>query len=145
MSNELRATLLREVHRLIDDAADGTVQKIAKIAHGDADARTASLAYPPTDGKSDAVGLTDAEVTALSQLARSEAAMSGLRKLLRETASASLFHFFCLLDGVGDPEGWEGDVWLGADLVAPREDMHREMLHDEFYDRYWEYIQRRAR
>jgi hypothetical protein len=34
---------------------------------------------------------------------------------------------------------------VGADLVPPREDVHREMLHDAFYDSYWTFVDARRR
>src|SRR5262245_61735987 len=119
MSNDqLRATLLREAHRLIDQAADDALTRVARLATGKADAAARTLAYPPGDGTTDAHALTSSESEALAQMAHSGEAQRALRKLLRDAASAPLFHFLCLLDGVGDPGGWEGDdVWLGADLV----------------------------
>jgi hypothetical protein len=52
--DEIRATLLREVHRLIDEAADAAAARLASIAAGASDAAVANLAYPPGDGRSDA-------------------------------------------------------------------------------------------
>jgi hypothetical protein len=138
--DELRAPVLREAHRLIDGAANAAIARIRRIGDGFADSDTVGLTYPPGDGTSDNHLLTDEERKALVAVARSEVAVGAFRKLLRDAGASALFHFLCLLDGVGDPQGWEGDVWLGVDLVAPQEDAHREMLHDEFYERYWEYI-----
>jgi hypothetical protein len=105
MSNdEIRATLLREAHRLIDEAADSAMGRLARIAGGQVDAETRSLAYPPSDGASDAHLLTATEAEGLAQFGQSEATLRGLRKLLRDAASAPLFHFLCLLDGVRDPK-----------------------------------------
>ena len=62
--------------------------------------RGTTLAYPPGDE----ARLTDEELAALAVLELPAAALSGLRKIVRAAASAPLFHTFCLLDGVGDPE-----------------------------------------
>ena len=100
------------------------------------------LDYPPADAQTDDYVFTPAEASALAQLAASDAAMTGLRKLLREAAFAPLFHLFCLLDGVADPRGWDGGVWLGADLVSPQADEHRELLHDAFMESYRDFVGR---
>lgn len=126
----IRQALLREAHRLIDDAADHAVEHVARGA-------ASTLTYPPGDGETHAHRLTEAEATALAALGASAEARSGLRKLVREAAASSLFGLFSLIDGVADPADWDGEVWLGADLVPPTEDEDRELLHDGFFDSYW--------
>ncbi len=99
---DIRAVLLREMHRAIDDAAHNGLRSIEHPGTG--------LSYPP------GVGLSDAELRALSTLRLSEDHRSALRKILRDTASGPLFQLFALLDGVADPEHWNG-VWLGATVA----------------------------
>lgn len=138
MIDAIQAALLREAHRSIAEAADFGVARVA----GGKDALVV-LDYPPADAaQTDDYVLAPAEASALAQLATSDAAMTGLRKLLREAAFAPLFHMFCLLDGVADPRDWDGDVWLGADLVSPQGDEHRDMLHDAFMESYRDFVGR---
>jgi hypothetical protein len=146
LNDEIRVTLLREAHRLIDEAAESAIGRLTGIAGGKVDFETRSLAYPPSDGKGDAHLLSETEAAAIARFGESELTLRGLRKLIRDAASAPLFHFFCLLDGIGDPECLEGDnLWLGADLVAPRDGEARAMLHDDFFECYWDSIRRRSK
>ncbi len=145
MNDRIRASILREVHRVIAEAADAGVARITRLSSADGSNPTTCLDYPPSDNESDEHMLTATESTALVQIASSDVAMNGLRKVLREAASAPLFHLFCLLDGVADPQDWDDGVWLGANLVPPRDDESREMLHDEFLDSYWDFVERGAR
>jgi hypothetical protein len=135
MTDAIRAALLREAHHSIAEAADAGIARIT-----DAKGGAVTLDYPPADQQSVDHMLTAAEATALARIAASDAASTGLRKLLREAASAPLFHLFSLLDGVADPRDWDGNVWSGADLVPSQDDEDREMLHDAFLDSYREFV-----
>jgi len=66
-------------------------------------------------------------------------AASGLRKLVPGAGAYAFFHFFSTLDAVADPPDWPGDEWLGAALAEPTEDDDRDMVHDQFYETWWEY------
>ena len=58
---------------------------------------------------------------------------------MRDAAAAPIFHLLALVDGVADPVGWDAEVWLGAEIIAPRDDDDREMLHDALYETYAAY------
>jgi hypothetical protein len=144
MNNDIRTALLHEAHRLILEAAEAAIAQIADLSQHNDGAGPTTLAYPPGDGRTDANCLTELEARALAQIAASGPATTGLRKLVRAAASGPLFGFFCLLDGVADPELWTRDVWLGADLADPKDGEDREMLHDAFYESYWAFEEQRS-
>ena len=117
-----RDVLFKEIHKSIDESAESVVSQLQDVA----------LAYPP------GVELTPEETTALLNLQLSEAAKSGLRKLLVDACSYPLFHFFSLLDAVADPETEVNGVWLGA-TIAEKPEEDEPMLHDELFESYWLY------
>ena len=100
-------------------------------------ARASLVTYPPMD--STGAQLSSAETAAIVGMSLSTEARSGLEKLVADAAAAAFFRFFCLLDGVADPEVREVDDWFGAVLTAPPNDEDRPMLHDELFDSYWRY------
>ena len=51
----------------------------------------------------------------------------------REAATAALFHFLCVIDGVGDPPGFDGP-WVGLRLSEPTSDEDEPFLHDALMD-----------
>ena len=135
----VRGALLVELHRIIAESAESAASMVGvrmtsgeSVGKGIAD----DLAYPPRDGTGPV--LTRAERLALGQLDLSQDARSGFRKIVADACASTVFQLFALVDGVADPEMTQMDDWLGADIVAaPDED--REMLHDGFYESYWEY------
>lgn len=60
-------------------------------------------------------------------------------QVIAAAAASSFFHFLSLVDGVADPQVIEFDEWLGLELIQPTDDSDRPMLHDDFYESYWEY------
>ena len=95
------------------------------------------LSYPPN------AGLSPAEQAALESLDVMPDLESALRKVIADASSAPLFRLFALLDGVGDPEEYD-DLWSGLVLRKPGEDEEQsEMLHDQFFESYWEWRNRR--
>ena len=124
-----KESLFIEVHRAIEAAATRTAAALRTGA--------LELTYPPN------AGLSPAEQAALESLHITPDSESALRKVVADAASAPLFQLFALLDGVGDPGGYD-DVWLGLVLSKPGEDEEGgEMLHDEFFDSYWWWRERR--
>ena len=124
-----KEALFIEIHRAIEDAAARTA---AALRAGAVD-----LAYPPN------AGLSPAEQAALQSLKVTRDLESALRKVLADAASTPLFQFFTLLDGVGGPREYDGE-WLGLVLSKPGGDEEQgEMLHDEFFDSYWQWRARR--
>ncbi len=131
ISNATRTALLVEIHRSIAESAALALREV-----GDPNS-VPRVTYPP-NGE-----LTPAECEALQALRLTDAARSGLLKLVQDAAAYPFFHFFSLVDGVTDPpEMVNGErvfekVWLGLSLVPKSED--EEMLHDKFYGSYWSY------
>jgi hypothetical protein len=161
---ELREVLLVEAHRILHQAAAKTVAKIGQpipeaarpdylsqdelsqlqhVGMAELDhplmqkwmqaqaARMQVLEYPPKEV------LSPSELDALAAMRLSEPERSALERLIAEACATTLFHFFCLLDSVGDPELKETPSWGGADFVGPRQE--GPFLHDEFYEKYWVY------
>jgi hypothetical protein len=159
-AEELIKTILVEIHRIIETSAANGVQKIGQpynrpvredltedeikylrenknpdlthpaiqkmLSH----AGPKLLIYPPKDV------LTEEEERQLSLFRLSEVQRSALQKLIADSCASAFFGFFCLLDGVGDPEISAVDHWCGAKLV---EGMGDSELHDEFVASYWDY------
>lgn len=136
---QIAHTLLLEAHRCVADAAKEAAAKVGLQRRrpaptgGDIDAE-ALLVYPPTNA------LSPEEEQALRTMTLSTIERSALEKLIGDGCAAALFHLFNLLDATGDPEVKPlRGTWLGAWLVAPKDDRHRDMLHDGFYESYEEY------
>jgi hypothetical protein len=167
----LASVVLLETHRFVDRAADEAMATLVRPPSPRAEAPSAlgrrpagpsllsdevrnaiagaademklgtTLAYPP----SEEARLTDEEIAALAALQLPAAARSALRKIIRAAASAPLFHTFCLLDAVGDPELTRVATWLPVNLAPAARDEGRAMMHDDFSDSYWQYAERRGR
>ena len=90
------------------------------------------LNYPPNGG------FTAQETQALKLLEGNEALHSALRKVLADCAAGVVFDLFNHIDGTTDPNQGE---WAGVMLVdKPGDDEeHREFLHDDFFDAYWDW------
>jgi hypothetical protein len=162
--SEIREILLVEAHRILNEEAKRVVQKIgnpvpeearpgylteedisilkqigpAQLDHPVVQKsmragvqRTKVLSYPLKEV------LSSEELDALEGLRLSAAERDVVERLVAEACSATLFHFFCLMDSVADPELVKVENWSGADFVSPREE--GDFLHDEFLDRYWAY------
>src|SRR5205823_11394396 len=125
-----RKALFLEIHRAIESNATYVAGKLSA-------AQPPGLCYPPNGG------FTDAEQRALRQLPAGKDLESALRKVIASAAYGPLFRLFCLLDGVGDPQDYDG-VWLGA-VIEPVPDDDEEpeeeqpMLHDALCETYWDW------
>ena len=132
-------TLLLEAHRCVNSAAGEAVAKIGlprirpTSPAGDFDPE-ALLAYPPTNG------LSPEEDQAIRSMTLSTVDRSALQKLIADACAAALFRLFNLIDATADPEVKpQRGTWLGAWIIAPKDDGDREMLHDGFFESYEEY------
>ena len=126
LRDEERLALFVEVHRAVAEAstrAAGTV--------GVPNLR-ADLAYPP------GTQLSEGELAALRGINLTPDARSALQKVIADACSAAFFRMFTVMDGVGDPEDWSGEVWQGVSL-GPKPEHDEPMLHDEFFESYWQY------
>lgn len=116
--------LLIDIHREIRDVAIKTTNSIAES--------TCDLVYPPNEE------FTPEEVAALRELRLPIASRTALEKIIADAASSVIFHFFALVDGVADPATGDFTNWLGVSFV-PKIEENTPMLHDEFFDSYWDY------
>lgn len=124
MSDEERAAFFAHIHRSIREAVG---RAAASLGSGGPD-----LIYPPNSA------LTDDERAALGTLGATPALRSAFEKVAADATAAVLFDLFALLDGVGDPAGFEGE-WLGFRLArrAEADEEYEPMLHDELFESYW--------
>ena len=163
---EVERTLLLESHRLVAEAAAYAVEKLGKpvpaearadylsadeVAHlrncstgpipfddpifqkamAAGAAQVAALSYP-LDGN-----ITAEDADALESLQLTPTQASVAKRVIAEACHSVLFHFFCLLDSIADPEVSKVDQWRGARLTSPRQE--GPMLHDEFGSTFHEY------
>lgn len=132
LSDENRDTLFVSVHKSIEESANTDANH---IFHG----RVDQLINYPSNG-----GLTADEQSALQELKGNEVLRSALRKVLASTAAGVFFDFFCVLDGVADPDPWARE-WSGVRLRDLPSDDNEDapLLHDEFYATYWDWKEKR--
>ena len=131
LDDKQREALFVTVHREVEAAATKAAEVIAgQMARPD-------LAYPPNGG------LTPAEGDALAAVSLGPEAQAAVRKVVADAAAAPLFAFLSLLDGVADPDRFDGS-W-GPFHIAPATDAEYEslMLHDVLFDTYWLWRDRR--
>ncbi len=124
--SDSRKALLLEMHKAVADAAQVAMDSIG----GDS---KPSLSYPP------GIELSTEEQDALTSLQLNAAARSALVKLVADACSYPVFHLCSLLDGVADPYVREVEGWAGGKLEPAGGDSL--MLHDEFYESFWEYAE----
>ena len=127
MNDKVRALLI-DLHRVVEDVAARSAATIAEPEAG--------VWYPPNGG------FTRDESAALASLPVSSTLESALRKVIASAAATPVFHLLACLDGVADPESYDGD-WYGLALREPPERGPDVMLHDEFTERYWSWRQLR--
>lgn len=124
MNPEERKAVFAETHKAIDEAAQCAINLIGT-------SNSASLSYPP------GVELTEEEIKLISSIQLSIEAKNVLKKIIANSCSWPIFHMMSLLDGVTDPYVIEVKDWIGGTLHG---DEDGSMLHDEFYETYWDYI-----
>jgi hypothetical protein len=147
---DIRETLLLEVHRAIETAAREAVSKLGRprpaptvsdpesaLERSVHALRSSLLVYPPMNATGPQ--LTPAETEAISAMTLSSEARSALEKLCADAAAAAFFRFFCVLDGVSDPEVQRVQPWHGAVFADSAGEGDRAMLHDQFFDSYFRY------
>ncbi len=126
LSESNRNIFLVELNKAIEDAAEDDSKNILQQ---DFD----SLAVYPPNG-----GFTDEEKVALRSIASVPNAESALRKVLANASASVIFNMLNWIDGTSDPESedWTGVKLVDADTVG---DPPYAMLHDDFYDKYWDW------
>lgn len=118
-------TLMNQVNLDIEVAADAAVEVLAG---------NKKLIYPPSpDNVLDA---KDLEI--MRHIASIPNFESVIKKIVADGAANVVFKLLNYIDGTGDPNDASGK-WSGVALIDhPNEgDPYVKMLHDEFYDAYW--------
>ncbi len=130
LSHKNAIGLLLDLNQDIEEYAEATMQNI--IEHKDFD----FLTYPPNNG------LTDLEKAELNKLDNNEHLKNALRKIISDNSAGIIFNMLNLLDGTVSPK-LHYDNWTGVELIdeEPQADTKQfnDMLHDSFYETYWEW------
>ncbi|WP_409369335.1 hypothetical protein [Lysinibacillus sp. 38-6] len=120
-------SLLMEVHELIEE--------YSRMGNSLRNPENAII------GIEDELKLTAEELNALNANEFTHQSISGIEKIVRDRMLSIFFHFFCIIDGVGDPKfQYDDTVWLGLKLERRGLDEEREdeeFLHDMLYEAYW--------
>ena len=65
-----------------------------------------------------------------------------MRKLIADNSAGIIFNMFNFFDGTGTPKNDDG-TWTGIKLVDEEQNENSapidDMLHDKFYETYWEW------
>lgn len=132
LSEENKLTLLINLHKSIEEAANRTANHIFQ-------GRSNQLINYPPNG-----GLTENEISEIESLKGNEALKTALRKLFASTTSDVLFDLFNIIDGTADPDPGTGE-WSEVIIVDKPEDYDNdvEFLHDDFYGSYWDWKSKR--
>lgn len=131
LSNENKLTLLLSLHQSIEESANSSAND---IQHG----RTNQLINYPPNG-----GFTEDETIELEKLKNNQILKSALRKVIASSISDTLFELFNIIDGTTDPATEVGE-WSEVMLVDFDEENEVDsMLHDEFFETYWDWKEKR--
>ena len=131
LSENNKKSLLVSVHQLIEESANHTVndlenKRINRI-----------IDYPSTGG------FTESEKPELEKLEVNSDLKSALRKVLASNTADVFFSFLNIVDGTADPTIEYGD-WQDVMLVDFDEENDMDsMLHDDFYETYWDWKEKR--
>jgi len=128
LSRENQKTLMVQLNVDIDRAATEIAET---VTHGD----TLKMLYPPSPDDQ----LSEGEIEAINMIKNIPNVEGALKKMIAEGAAKVAFNFLNYLDGTGDP-GSKSGKWSGVALIVHplTGDPYEQMLHDEFYDSYWD-------
>ena len=126
--NESKKALFAEMHAAIEESAEVAINVLGTNGKPSPD-------YPP------GIELSQDEISALSKLELSDRAKAALKKIIKDACAYPCFHLCSLIDGVTEPNIIEIEDWDGASLSSDETD--ELMLHDTFYESYWDYEERR--
>lgn len=130
LSNKNALALLLELNQDIEEYAEFTVKNIVEDKNFD------FLTYPPNGG------LTDLEKQELDKLNNNENLKNALRKVIADSSAGVIFNMLNILDGTIEPKHMIAE-WTGVKLIDQEhngnEEEFQDMLHDGFYESYWEW------
>lgn len=130
LSNKNAQALLLDLNQDIEEFAEATVKNIIEDKTFD------FLTYPPNNG------LTDSEKAELNKLDNNEHLKNALRKIIADSSAGVIFNMLNLFDGTSSPklhyDNWTG-VKLNDEEPEAGTEQFNDMLHDSFYETYWEW------
>jgi hypothetical protein len=126
LRDEERTTLLLEMHKLIETAADQAVRRISGREP------VGTLTYP-YGGR-----LTAAETTALGQAAATPEAVRALRRVVADAVAGPVYDLLAMIDGAREPEGWEVP-WRPFEIKGAAAGSPPGVLHTAFRETYQEW------
>ena len=131
LSENNKKSLLVSVHQLIEESANHTVNDLENK-------RINRIIDYPSNG-----GFTESEKSELEKLEVNSDLKSALRKVLASNTADVFFSFLNIVDGTADPTIEYGD-WQDVMLVDFDEENDMDsMLHDDFYETYWDWKEKR--
>jgi len=130
LTDEERKTLLLELHKLIETAAEQAVRRIAGREP------VGALSYP-VGGR-----LTPGEADALGRWNAPPEAVRAVRKVVADAVAWPVYDLLCMIDGAREPEGWEVP-WQAFEVRAAEEGSPPGGLHTAFRETYEEWRRRR--
>ena len=132
LSENNKKSLLVSIHQLIEENASNTADELEQK-------RTNHLINYPSNG-----GFTELERLELEQLEFNPTLKSALRKIFASNTADTFFSFLNIIDGTIDPTV-EYDEWEDVMLVDFNEENEIDsMLHDDFYETYWDWKEKRT-
>jgi hypothetical protein len=126
LGDEERTTLLLEVHKLIETAADQAVRRISGREP------VGAMTYPLGSR------LTAAETAALGQVAATPEAVRALRRVVADAVAGPVYDLLAMIDGAREPEGWEVP-WRPFEVKAAVAGSPPGVLHTAFRETYQEW------
>lgn len=127
MNSESRRAVFAETHKAIEEAAKSAVDALTSRDGP-------QLVYPP------GATLSPGERVHLKEIVIPPEAKEVLEKVIADACSHPIFHMMSLLDGVAEPYVIEIPEWVGGRLAGDEGEL---MLHDEFFESYWDYHERK--
>ena len=130
LSHTNARALLIDLNQNIEEFAEYSVKSVIE------DKNVEFLSYPPNGG------FTDLEKAELDKLSNNENLKNALRKIIADSTSGVIFNLLNLFDGTGSPKHYY-DEWTGIKLMdeepQENEEEFKDMLHDSFFETYWEW------
>jgi len=126
LSEKERKTLLLEVHKLIETAADQAVRRIAGREP------VGPLTYPY--GRR----LTPAETETLDRLSGIPEAVRAVRGIVAAAVAGPVYDLLSMIDGAREPEGWEIS-WRPFEIRGTAEGSAPGTLHTGFRETFEEW------
>lgn len=129
LSNENKRVLMLELNEEVNKSSEDAICQIRDVKI------KKDVVYPPNNE------LTENEMQALEKISTIPHSDSALKKVIANATALSIFNFLNIIDGTGDPSNKFGK-WTGValvDLQGDSEDESDLMLHDNFFESYWDW------